>query len=274
VVGTTADADGVGDTARRWVDSEDRSSSAAGNPDRSSRDGESCRCRGKRDCRSHTARVRIDPDDGAIETLENLWLGNVSRIQADDGSSAYTKSELVWTLTALMNSMQPDKIPTQDYLGTFGDGDHDDHHAAAYFATSAHISYALSHKFIGYLDSASADNPQNVFDPDLTAKTNAYSAYLVYDSAPCGAPPECGTNAYSQWLKRQDVRGSDLGEPVTTPRLNDNAAPSTTFANPGPGQAGSGTIEIGTGTRGHGGAGAWFGAIRVESQNVDPVATS
>src|SRR4051812_23968879 len=57
-----------------------------------------------------------------------------------------------------MNAMQPDTIRAQDYVGTFGDGDHDDHHAGAFFAHSAHLSYATPHTFIGYVDYASEGN--------------------------------------------------------------------------------------------------------------------
>src|SRR5207245_233342 len=35
----------------------------------------------------------------ADETLKNLWLGNIAKMTADDGSSAYTKSDLTATLS-------------------------------------------------------------------------------------------------------------------------------------------------------------------------------
>jgi len=178
------------------------------------------------------------------ETIQNLWLGNVSQVHAEDGSSAYTKPRLISTLTALMTMMQPDTIRTQNYLGTFGDGDHDDHHAAAYFARSAHLLYATSHTFIGYLDYATKNNWQNVFGPDLTAKTNAFTAYLAFDSAPCGSPPDCGSNNYAHWLKRQYIVGTDPSAPATPPASNGKVAPIRTLANPAGGQTVSGTIDV------------------------------
>jgi Big-like domain-containing protein/GlcNAc-PI de-N-acetylase len=160
-------------------------------------------------------------------TIRNLWLGSISQDQAGDGSSAYTKSGLISTLTALMNGFQPDTIRAQDYLGTFGDGDHDDHHAAAFFAHSAQLSYGVSHTFIGYMDYDTENQPQNVFSPDLTAKTNAFYAYLAWDSAPCGDPPNCGNNEYSFWLKRQYIIGTETGgAPDTTPPTVSGVVPA------------------------------------------------
>jgi len=54
------------------------------------------------------------------ETLKNLWLGTATVMHAEDGSSAYSSSDLSSTLTALMSAFQPDRIGTQDYLGSFG----------------------------------------------------------------------------------------------------------------------------------------------------------
>jgi LmbE family N-acetylglucosaminyl deacetylase len=160
-------------------------------------------------------------DGGTIrdETLKNLWQGSVSQIHADDGTSAYTKTSLTTTLTELMTAFQPDTIRTQDYVGTFGDGDHEDHHAASYFARQAHLAYTSSHTFIGYQDYETQDKPQNVFGADLTAKTNAFYAYLQFDSAPCGDPPNCGNNDYSAWLKRQYVKATESGTDTTPPTV-------------------------------------------------------
>src|SRR5436190_970630 len=149
-----------------------------------------------------TMNIVAHPDDDLLfqspDVLHDVQSGKcvrtvyVSQVAADDDSSAYTKQELTSTLTALMNAMQPETIRTLDYVGSFGDGDHDDHHATAYFARSAHLDYATTHTFIGYQDYASEGRPQNVFDPDLTTKTNVFYAYLAWDAGPCGAPPhEC-----------------------------------------------------------------------------------
>jgi LmbE family N-acetylglucosaminyl deacetylase len=152
-----------------------------------------------------------DGGTNSDEELKNLWRGTVSQMHPEDGTPAYTKSGLISALTSLMTALQPSTIRTQDYVGTFGDFDHDDHHAAAYFARQAHLGYTTSHTFIGYQDYETENRPQNVFDPDLTAKQNAFNAYLAFDEAPCGSPPNCGNNEYAFWLKRQYVVGTESG---------------------------------------------------------------
>ncbi len=131
-------------------------------------------------------------DGGTTEdgTLRNLWQGSVSQVHAEDGTSEYTKTSLTTTLTELMTAFQPDTIRTLDYVGTFGDGDHEDHHAAAYFARQAHLAYTSPHTFIGYKDYETQNEPQNVFGADLTGKTNAFYAYLRVRLGPLWRPAE------------------------------------------------------------------------------------
>src|SRR5262245_21595945 len=150
-------------------------------------------------------------------TLRNLWSGTITSVQAQGGTSTYTKTQLISTLATLMTNFQPDTVRTQDYVGAFGDDDHDDHHAASYFARQAHLAYAGSHTFIGYQDYETQNRAQNVTGADLTAKTNALYTYLNFDEGPCGHPPNCGNNEYSAWLKRQYVKGTESGTDTTPP---------------------------------------------------------
>ena len=144
-----------------------------------------------------------------FESLQKLWQGSIGEIHAVDGSSAYDKSALISTLTTLMIGLQPETIRAQDYTIGFGNADHSDHVATALFARQAHLGYATPHVFIGYEDYITNSLPQNVFDPDLTAKTDAFNAYLAFDAGPCGSPPNCGSNDYTGWLKRQYRAGSE-----------------------------------------------------------------
>ena len=137
------------------------------------------------------------------ESLQKLWQGSLANIHAVDGSSAYSRSDLILALTSLLTAFQPDTIRTQDYEGTFGDGDHSDHHATAYFVREAERAYGLPHVLAGYQDYATSDRPQNVFGADLVAKSDAFHAYLAHDDAPCGKPPNCAVNRYGAWLARQ-----------------------------------------------------------------------
>jgi LmbE family N-acetylglucosaminyl deacetylase len=201
-----------------------------------------------------------DPQD---VTLRNLWLGNVAEMPAVDESSSYTKQELISTLTTLMTAFQPDTIRAQDYVHAFDDGDHDDHHAGAYFAESADHGYTRSHSLISYLSYLSANKPQNVVGSDLTEKTNAFYAYLDWDSAPCGAPPDCGDNDYGQWLKRQYLANTDPGAGSTLPL--------TTFTSPSANQTVSGRINVVATAQDQSGTGMWLTAFRLDSPDGSPV---
>src|SRR4051812_41155957 len=168
-----------------------------------------------------------------FESLQKLWQGQISQIHADDGSSAYTKSSLTSTLTTLMTAFQPDTIRTQDYTLPFGADDHTDHVATAYFTRSAHNAYTTPHTLIGYMDYLTwwSGRAENVFDPELTAKTNALNTYLAFDSEPCGSPPDCRGTDYPEWLKRQYKVGSESGgsggevAPLANPRAGHAVPP-------------------------------------------------
>jgi LmbE family N-acetylglucosaminyl deacetylase len=172
------------------------------------------------------------------ETLQGLWQGTITQMEAIDGSSAYTRTTLIQTLTALMTAYSPDTIRTQDYVGSFGDGDHPDHHAAAYFVRAAHASYATPHVLTGYLDYPTSALAQNVVDPDLTAKWNAFNAYAAIDLI-CGNPPSCSTSDYAKWVPRQYTVGSETGGQSTSP-------PTISAFSPTSGPAGVSVTVTGT----------------------------
>ena len=165
-----------------------------------------------------------------FESLQKLWQGSIAQIRAVDGSSGYSKSALTATLTTLMDALQPETIRTQDYTIGFGGNDHSDHVAAALFARQAHLAYTTPHVFIGYQDYVTNSLAQNVFDPDLTAKTNAVNAYLAFDEGPCGNPPNCGSNDYAAWLKRQYRAGSEASQTITFAALADRTFGDADFA--------------------------------------------
>lgn len=117
----------------------------------------------------------------AHKSLQQLWTGSISTIDAVDASSSYGKSTLISTLTRLMSSFQPDQINTQDYVGTYGDGDHSDHHAAAYFVQAAVQMYTTPHRLRGYEGYATSSRLANVTGVDLSAKRDAFHAYDHHD---------------------------------------------------------------------------------------------
>jgi uncharacterized repeat protein (TIGR01451 family) len=144
------------------------------------------------------------------ESLQELWGAGIPTIHAIDGSTAYTKQQLVDALTALMNQYRPDTIRTQDYLG-YAPGDHSDHYATARFANQAQLQYPTRHTFVGYIGYATSDSPllysQNVTGSDLMAKENAFYAYAAHDSDACASAAACAQPPYNDyypvWLARE-----------------------------------------------------------------------
>jgi LmbE family N-acetylglucosaminyl deacetylase len=165
-------------------------------------------------------------DSDRDPNLRNLWSGTIASLPAYDGSSSYTKAQLVSALTSLMTAFQPDTVRTQDYVGTFDDGDHDDHHAAAYLARQVHLAYSSSHTFSGYMDYESKGEPQNVFGADLTTKTNVFNAYAAFDAA-C----DCGGSDYAAWLKRQYVKATESQTVDTTAPTVAGVTPANSASN-------------------------------------------
>ena len=139
------------------------------------------------------------------ESLQKLWQGDISQIDAVDGSSSYTKQQLIDTLAALMTSFGPDTVRTQDFLGSYGDGDHSDHHSTAYFVKAASPHDAGPHQLVGYLDYQISQHPQNLSQADQTAKQNAFFAYAPHDNQICQSLSACQAHqpqVYS-WFSRE-----------------------------------------------------------------------
>lgn len=122
------------------------------------------------------------------ESLQHLWTGSIATIVTINGASSYSKATLISTLTSLISSFQPDQINTQDYVGTYGDGDHSDHHSVAYFVQAAAQQYTSPHSLIGYENYTTSSRLANVTGVDLIAKQNAFYAYAHYDRAIGGVP--------------------------------------------------------------------------------------
>jgi hypothetical protein len=84
------------------------------------------------------------------ESLQELFQGTISSRTAVDSSTTYAYQDLINTLTALMSLFGPQLIATQDFIGQFGDGDHSDHYATAYFTALAQVAYGPAHQLVGY----------------------------------------------------------------------------------------------------------------------------
>lgn len=170
------------------------------------------------------------PNTGG-QSLQKLWLNSISTVTSLGGSgvgSTYTRTDVVNTLAALMAAYQPDKVNTQDHVGSFGDGDHSDHHGAALFAQAAEQVYAGSPTFTGYHDYKIRLYPANMTPADITAKQNAFFAYGAYDDGACTALPCTGTD-YAAFLQRQyKVLGPNLARTATASSNNQDTSTGQT----------------------------------------------
>ncbi|HET7529871.1 MAG TPA: PKD domain-containing protein, partial [Mycobacteriales bacterium] len=142
------------------------------------------------------------------ESLLKLWNGAIPSMHPVDGTAPYTATGLVDALTSLMTTFQPSVVHVQDYTRHLGDNEHSDHFTAAYFGRAASNRYTTPHTLKAYMGYDTQYQPQNVFDPDLTARQNAFNAYNQYDVV---CSPSCDGTNYGNWLKRQyivDTRSS------------------------------------------------------------------
>jgi LmbE family N-acetylglucosaminyl deacetylase len=144
------------------------------------------------------------------QSLLKLRAAQIPSIDAVDGSTSYTKADLLATVTALVEDFGPDVIRTQDYTAWDYQpvGDHADHTCAAYLAHSASDAYRKPHEFVGYLDYITESLPSNVSGSDLAAKQAAFYLYDQYDSLLQCYTPELRAKhsacaAYEKWLTRQ-----------------------------------------------------------------------
>lgn len=142
------------------------------------------------------------------ESLQKLWVGSISTIHTVDGSFGYSKSTLIKALIRLMALFQPDLICTQDYVGSYGDGDHSDHHSVAYFVQAAVQHSAMPVSLRGYKGYGIADLPANVIGADLLAKRQVFFTYSSYDSHICSSSSNCTESRYEQLLARQYIVNS------------------------------------------------------------------
>jgi LmbE family N-acetylglucosaminyl deacetylase len=132
------------------------------------------------------------------ESLQALWRQQVGGIGAlDDDNTYYTREDLIGTLTAAMDDVQPDQIRTLDYAGRYGDGDHADHHTAGYLTVTAQRDYRAAHRVTGYLGYPVEQTPVNLSDAVRDEKLAYFLAYAPFDTKVCQAAEACLSNFYA-----------------------------------------------------------------------------
>jgi LmbE family N-acetylglucosaminyl deacetylase len=135
------------------------------------------------------------------QSLPQLWRGQQAVIHAVDGSARYTRASLIQALVTVMDEIQPNIVRTQDFHGRFNDGDHNDHHAAAFLTQAASRLARHPHWLEAYQDYSISARPDDVPGAQLRGKERAFDAYAAHDRLVCTKHvPSC---AFSQWQPRQ-----------------------------------------------------------------------
>jgi LmbE family N-acetylglucosaminyl deacetylase len=150
-------------------------------------------------------------------SLRRLWEGADEAITAVDGSATYTLEGLQKVLGALVDETRPSRILTLDHVGTFGDGDHSDHHVAAYLAERAHAD-ARAHdgvgdgdcdgagvgvEFAGYRGYPIANDEANLTAAEVADKEAAFFVYARSDWKTCRSTLGCSVRPEGAWLVRE-----------------------------------------------------------------------
>ncbi len=150
------------------------------------------------------------------QSLRRLWLGEIPRIDAVDGSTSYDADELRTTLTSLIDSFDPVTVRAQDWTIPFHTGDNADHTAAALFVRDAAHDAGTTGELVGYAGYPSWTEGANVGGRDLGLKADAIIAYAHHDPKFC-ASPRClqslvtAIRAARQYVVATEVFGVEAG---------------------------------------------------------------
>ena len=146
------------------------------------------------------------------QSLRRLWIGEITHIDAIDGSATYTLDSLSETITALVDDFDPTTIRTQDWTIPFRTGDNADHTAAALFVRDAVAASAQPRTVLAYAGYPSWTSGANVSGRDLGLKADAIIAYAQHDPKLC-AEPSCveslvtAIRAARQYVVAEEVLG-------------------------------------------------------------------
>jgi LmbE family N-acetylglucosaminyl deacetylase len=170
---------------------------------------------------------------------EPSWLSPITQITTVDGAATYTYEGLLGTLEALIDEFEPEVIGVQDFATSFGSGDHFDHIAGGKFVQLASAADSTEHVLRAFTDYATRSKPQNVFEPQLAKKLDAYFNYAPHDSGEsCSSQAECEAElpSYWKWLQRQYVASETTvpgAEPPAGPDLALNHTASASSVEEG-----------------------------------------
>ncbi|WP_171898835.1 PIG-L family deacetylase, partial [Curtobacterium sp. UCD-KPL2560] len=170
------------------------------------------------------------------QSLEHLYEGSLDAIDSVADAThptSYTLSDLRATLLALVRWTAPSSIHTLDHEGSYGDGDHSDHHTVAYLTDEVQRASGTSHGFTGFMGYPIADRPTNLTAAQTDAKAGAFFTYAAHDDQTCTSRAACADRWEDAWFSRQYTVGTPATDPGTTPDPGSGSTPGTGTGTPG-----------------------------------------
>lgn len=177
--------------------------------------GQQVRLRTLRDApRIRLAFMRL-PDGAVLGTgseaygyqgLERLRKGEIPTMTAHDGTATYTKGSFTRALVDFMALYRPSVVRTTDFVGSYGDGDHSDHHTVGYFVQEASERWGGDHTLLTYQGYGVRHLPANLGPADRAEKLSVFEVYARHDYLVCRGG--CVGSKEDWWLPRQYIRAS------------------------------------------------------------------
>lgn len=141
------------------------------------------------------------------ESLAKLEEGSIKTITSIDGSSYYSKNDLIGALSALINAYKPSEIRTQAQENQSDEyPDHSDHIMTGRLTAEAYSQSGQTVPLNFYTGYPIHGWPENVAGDDLVLKEAAFMAYAKHDNGVCHSVEQCqDSTAYGAYLTRQYV---------------------------------------------------------------------
>lgn len=143
------------------------------------------------------------------QSLEKLWMGEIDQLTSVDGTSEYSRQDLLDVLNVLMDTHQPGGLMVQDPYSRYSAGDHSDHQYAARFSMLAQQYYDAPHTVTSYIGYAIRNLPETVFGADYERSLSIFREYAVHDYRTIRGYDMDGTplvlRSYEGYLARQHV---------------------------------------------------------------------
>jgi len=141
-------------------------------------------------------------DTHAYESLRKLWNEDIKLLHPIDGSSPYTKANLISTIEYLIAITKPTTIRSLSAVEKSFLDDHMDHTISARIIQAANIHNARIVSYQGY---AISTLPPNITKEDMDLKQQVFLKFAQHDARTCKDSDQCKTTRIYDWFSRQYV---------------------------------------------------------------------